>query len=209
MPHYCDAHFLGSFLRTQTYAWQLAVHKSTDQLQNFKAFFLGSSGNKFWNVRNLFGDYASQCQGQPRDKQGQGRDKQGQAGTFPFCPCLSLLVPVCPCLSLLVLVCPCMSLYVLICPCLSLYVSTFAIPSCLPLQMNITVFISMNIVTLTFLAKGTVPKYANLVFNFFFAFHLASSITLSFNTNISILVINITEGSTWFQSSFFLHYKLM
>ena len=98
-----------------------------------------------------------------RDKRGRGRDKQGETGTFPFGPCLSLLVPVCPCLSLLVLVCPCMSLSVLVCPCLSLYVSTFAIPSCLPLQMNITVLISMNIVTLTYLAKGAVPMHENLV----------------------------------------------
>ena len=73
---------------------------------------------------------------QPRDKHGQSRDKKGQTGTFPFCPYLSLLVPVCPCLSLLVLVCPCMSLSVIVCPCMSLYVSTFAILSCLPLQMN-------------------------------------------------------------------------
>ena len=86
-------------------------------------------------------------QGQSRDTQGKGRDKQGQTGTFPFCPSLSLLVPVCPCLSMSVPVCPCLSLSVLVCPCLSLlvhvcsclslYVSTIAIPSCLPLQINI------------------------------------------------------------------------
>ena len=109
--------------------------------------------------------------GTSRDRQGQGSDKQGQTGTFPFCHCLSLLVPVCPCLSPLVFVCPCMSLSVPVCPCLSLYGSKFIIPSCLPLQMNIAVFISMNIVTLTFLAKRTVPMHANLVFNFFFTFH--------------------------------------
>ena len=63
-------------------------------------------------------------------------------------------------------------------------------------------FISMNIVTLTFLAKAIVPMHANHIFNFFLIFHLASSITLSFNPNSSILVINITKGSTWFLSSF-------
>ena len=93
-------------------------------------------------------------QGQRRDNQGQDRDKQGQAGTFPLCPCLSLLVPLCPCLSMLVPACPCLSLSYLVCPYLSLYVSTFALPSCLPLEMNITFFISMSIVTLTFLAKA-------------------------------------------------------
>ena len=70
--------------------------------------------------------------------------------------------------------------------------------------MNIAVFISINIVTLTFLAKGTVPMHENLVFNFFFTFHLASSITLSFNPNSSIIVIDIIEGYTWFLIIFFL-----
>ena len=93
-----------------------------------------------------------------RDKQGQGSDKQGKAGTSRDIPFLSLLVPTCLCLSMLVPACPCLSLSVPGCPCLSLYVSTFAIPSCLPLQMNITVFISMNIVTLTLLAKDTACK---------------------------------------------------
>ena len=113
-------------------------------------------------------------QGQAGTKQNQSRDKagtrQGQAGTFPFCPCLSLVVPDCLCLSLLVLVRPCLSLSVLFCPCLSLYVSTFAIPSCLPMQMTITVFISMNLFKLTFLAEAKVPMHANLVFNLFFTF---------------------------------------
>ena len=112
--------------------------------------------------------------GTSRDMAGTNRDKQGQTGTFPFCPCLSLSVPVGPCLSLLVLVCsclslsvpvcPCLALSVLVCPCLSLYVSTFALASCQPLQMNITVFISMNIVTLTFLANATLPMHAKLFF---------------------------------------------
>ena len=130
-------------------------------------------------------------QGQSRDKAVTNSDKQGQTRKFPFCSCLSLSVPVCPCMYLIVLVCPC----------LSLYVSTFVIPSCLPMQMNITVFISINIVTLTFIAKATAPMHAKLVFNFLFTFHLASSTPLSFNQNSSILVINITKGFTWFLSS--------
>ena len=89
------------------------------------------------------------------------------------------------------------------CHCLSLYVSTFGIPSCLPLKMYITVFISMIIAALTFLAKATVSMHGNLVLNIFFAFHLASSITLSFNPKGSIPVINITKGSIWFCKSFF------
>ena len=67
----------------------------------------------------------------------------------------------------------------------------------------------MNIVTPTFLAKATVPMVANLVFNFFFTFHLDSSITLSFNPNSSILGINITKGSTWFLSCFVVEYLWM
>ena len=143
----------------------------------------------------IAGDSAA---GTSRDKAGTrqwqtvtNRDKHGQTRKFPFCSCLSLSVPVCPCMSLIVLVCPT----------LSLYVSTFVIPSCLPMQMNITVFISINIVTLTFIAKATAPMHAKLVFNFFFTFHLASSTPLSFNQNSSILVINITKGFTWFLSS--------
>ena len=109
--------------------------------------------------------------GASRDKAGTNRGKQGQSLSVPACPYLSLSVPVCPCLSLLVLVCPCISLSALVCPCLSLYISTFAIPACLPLQMNITVFINMNIGLLTFLARATVPMHANLVFNLFFFFY--------------------------------------
>ena len=66
--------------------------------------------------------------------------------------------------------------------------------------MNITVFIRMNIVTLTFLAKATVPMHANLVLKFFFTFHLAFSITLSFNPNSSILVINLKNKKVGFFS---------
>ena len=92
--------------------------------------------------------------GTSRDRAGTNRDKRGQTWTFPFCPCLSLLVPVCPCRSLLVPAFPCLSLSVPVCPCL--YVSTFDILSCQPLHMNIRVFISRNIVTLTFLQKPLV-----------------------------------------------------
>ena len=164
----------------------------------------------FKRIFGLFTNYAGQCEGHPRDKQGLAGTRQGQTGTSRdkqghslFCPCLSLLVHVCPCLSLLVLVCPCMSLSVLVCLCLYLYVSTFAIPSCLPLQMNIPVFISMNRVTLTFLAKGTIPIMQTLFFNIFFASYLASSITRSFNPNSYILVINITERGLHFVSFMF------
>ena len=145
-------------------------------------------------------DKAGIMQGQT----GTSRDKKEQTGAFPFCPCLSLLFSVCPCLSMLVPACPCLSLSVPVCTCLSLSVSTFAIPSCLPLQMNTTVFISMILVTLTFLPKATVQMHANIDFNLFFTFHLAGSIYLSFNPKSSILVINITKGSTWFLSSFVL-----
>ena len=65
--------------------------------------------------------------GASRNKAGISRDKQRQTGTFPFCLCLSLSVHACSCFSLSVTVCPCIP---------------FAIPSCLPLHMNITVFIS-------------------------------------------------------------------
>ena len=152
--------------------------------------------NSFKKLRNrkkqgLFTNYTSQCQGQPRDKQGQSRDKHGQGREKQG---HSLFVPACPCLSLSDHACPFLSLYVHFCPCLSLSVhvclyicNTFMST----LQMNITVFISKIIVTLTFLAKATVPMRANLVFNFFFTFHLASSITLSFNPNGSIRFFSV------------------
>ena len=144
-------------------------------------------------------------QGQRRDsagtRQGQtvtNRDKQGHSLSIPACPCLSLSVPVCPWFSLLVLFCPCLSLSVPVFPCMSLHLLYLHV---YPLQMNITIFISMNIFTLTFLSKTTVPMLAHLVFNFFYTFNLACSITISFNPNSSILVINITKGFTWFLSS--------
>ena len=98
-------------------------------------------------------------QGQGRDKQGQGRYKQVQTGTTPFCLCLYGLVPVCLCLSLSVPVCPCLSLSVIVSTCVSLYVYTFAIPAILPLQMIFTVFVSVNIVKVTLLAKATVQMH--------------------------------------------------
>ena len=64
-------------------------------------------------------NYASQCQGQGRDKQRKAetnRDKQEQAWTAHSGPCLSLLIPACACLSLSVPVRPCLSLYVPVCP---------------------------------------------------------------------------------------------
>ena len=131
------------------------------------------------NVRDSAGTRRDK-QGQSGTRQGQtgkNRDKLGQPLSVPACPCLSLPVLACPCLSLSVPVCPCLSLSVHVypclslsfpvCPCLSLYVSRFAIPAFLPLQTIITVFISMNMVTLTWLAKATVPMHANLLFNFF------------------------------------------
>ena len=69
----------------------------------------------FSKIVPLFTNYASQCQGQLRDKQGQGRDKQGQAVTNRDIPFLSLSVHACPCLSLSVPVCPCLSLSVPVC----------------------------------------------------------------------------------------------
>ena len=111
--------------------------------------------------------------GTGRNKAGTIRDKQGHYISVPAYPYMSLSVPVCPCLTLLFLVRLCLSLSVLVCPCLSLYVSTFTVPSCLPLQMNISVFISIHIVTLNFLAKATVPMHANHIFNSYFTFHLA------------------------------------
>ena len=131
----------------------------------------------FWAIYQLCQSMPGTGQGQAgtsrdkagtdRDTAGTNRDKQGHPGTAPFCPCLSLFVPVCPCLFLFVLVWACLSLSVFVCPCLFLYVSTFAIPAFLPLEMISTVFSSMNIVTLTLLAKATVLMHAFLTINFF------------------------------------------
>ena len=103
--------------------------------------------------------------GTNKDKAGTNRDKQGQSLSVRACPCLSLSVPDCPYRSLSVLVCPCQSLSVLVSPCLSLYVYTFAIPAFLPLQMIFTDFISVNIGTVTWIAKATVEYI--LIFIFF------------------------------------------
>ena len=161
------------------------------------------------NVRDI-GGTSRDKQGQGRDKQEEDRDKQGQAGTAPFCHCLSLSDPACPYLSLFVPACPCLSMLVPICPCLSLYVctfvATFALPKHFPLQMIITVFISMNKVTLTLLEKATVPMHVNLVFNFFSLFYFWSCFLDNpcIHPNSSIVVIDFTKGSTWFLSNFVL-----
>ena len=119
-------------------------------------------------------------QGQSRDKAGTNRDKQGQAGTFPFCPCFSLLIPVCPCLSMLFPacpsfpVCPCLSLFVPVCPYLS---PSVPVCPCMSLHLlNLHVFpcrwIYQSSSVWTFLAKATVSMHGNPVFNFFFTFIL-------------------------------------
>ena len=141
---------------------------------------------------------------QPRDKQGQARTMQGQTGTsrdipylsllVPTCPFLSMLVPACPCLSLYVPVCPCLSLSVLVCPCMSLH---WLYHHVYPLHQYEHSYIDFP--CQSHCSNVCKPCF----FNFFFiTFHQASSITLSFNPNSSILVINITKGSTWFLSSF-------
>ena len=123
----------------------------------------------------LFTNDASQCQGQRRDKQEQTGTKQGQnrykAGTRQGQAMANRDISF---LSLLVLACPCLSLSVHACPCISLSVPVY---SCLSLSVPVC------------------PMHANLVFNFFFTFHLAYSITLSFNPNSSILVIIIPKVS--------------
>ena len=83
--------------------------------------------------------------------------------SVPSCPCLSLSVPVCLCLSFSVPVCPCLSLSASVCPCMSLSVRlslSDPVYPCMSLHWQylcfypcITVFISMNIVALTFLLK--------------------------------------------------------
>ena len=135
-------------------------------------------------------DSAGTAQGQAGTSGDKVRTRHGQTGTNRDIPCLSLYVPVCPCLSLSVHVC----LYI----CYSfMFTPTY--------KYNI----SMNKVTLTFFSKATVPIHGKLVLTFFFTFHLASSITLSFNPNSYILVINIANGSTWFLSNLVFQCKLM
>ena len=124
-----------------------------------------------WAIYQLCQSMPGTAQGQVGTKHGQlgtrqgqtgiNRDKHGHSLFVPACPYLSLSLPVYSCLSLLVLVCPCFSLSVPVRSCLSLFVSTFAMPSSLPLHMTITV-IGMNILTLTFFAKATVPMHTNL-----------------------------------------------
>ena len=106
----------------------------TQGLENRNHVLMKHSRGFFWciylgylpimpvNARDSAGTSRDKA-GTSRDKAGTNRDKQGQTGTFPVCPCLSLLavsVPVCPCLSLLVVVCQCLSLSVPVCTCMSL-----------------------------------------------------------------------------------------
>ena len=67
--------------------------------------FGGINGQIQWNIGQIQAIYQL-CQSMPGTAQGQegtrqgqtgtSRDKQGQTGTFPICPCLSLLVPASP-----------------------------------------------------------------------------------------------------------------
>ena len=82
--------------------------------------------------------------GTSRDKAGTNRDKQGPTGTFPACPCLSLLVLAGPCLSLLVPTWPWLSLSVHACPCLSLSVP---VCSCLSLIVSLCLFICYTLMS--------------------------------------------------------------
>ena len=104
----------------------------------------------------------------------------------------------CPCLSLHFLVFPCLSLFVLVCPCLSMYVSAFATPVFHPLQMNITVFISMNIVTVTSLVIATVPMHGKLILTF-----SSSSLLLILRSQELFHSIQ-TTSPVFFQTLFFL-----
>ena len=105
--------------------------------------------------------------GTSKDKAGTNRDKAGTNRDlslfFHACP----FFPAYPCLFLIVLVRPCRSLSALVGPCLSINVSTFAIPAFLPLQTISTVFISMNMGTLTLLAKPIIPMREMFLINFF------------------------------------------
>ena len=118
-------------------------------------------------------------QGLSRDKQGQGRDKQGER-KIPF---LSLLVPTCPCLSLLVHACPCFSLCVPVCPSLS-----FSFPVCPNISLHLLhlhVFMSSSVrrYYIDFPCKSHCSNAYKHVFNFFFIFHLASSIIITISSD--------------------------
>ena len=112
---------------------------------------------------------ARESTGTSRDKAGTSRDKQGHSLSVPTCPCLSLSAHACPCFTLSVPVCPCLSMLVPASPCMTLSVPVLPCPSLsIPVylyicftfmstpEMNITVFITMSIVTLTGLAIASV-----------------------------------------------------
>ena len=143
--------------------------------------------------------------GTSRDKAGTSRDKTGTNRDIPF---PSLFVPACPYLSLSVRACPCLSLSVPVCPCLSL-----SVPVCLYIWYTLMStpadeYNSLHqqyehsYIDFHWKIHCSNAMHANHVFNFILTFHLVSSITLSFNPNSYILVMNITKGSTWFLSIF-------
>ena len=149
---------------------------------------------------------ARESAGTSREKQGQSRDKQGQTGTNMDIPLLSLLVPTCPCLSMLVPDCPCLSLSVPVCPCLSLYVpvyiyicSTFMPTPADEYNILHQYEHSFN----NFPCKSHCSNACKPCFNFSFTFHHASSITLSFHPNSSILVKKAQRAPPRFFQVFF------
>ena len=131
--------------------------------------------------------------GTSRDKAGTVRDKQGHSFSVPACPCLSLSYHACPCLSLSVPVCLCLSLSVPIC----LYIChTFMSTS----EDEYNSLHQNEYSYIDFPCYSHCTMHANLVLNFFFPFHLASSITLSFHLRRSSLLINTWSFSSFFQS---------
>ena len=141
----------------------------------------------FWLVDNirLFTYYATQCQGQAKDKQGQawtgrdkkglGRDKKEETRASIAKPCLSLPVPACPFVSLSVPAChlslcvpvsPCLSLAFPVCPGLSLYLYPLPGYPCLPTSvpvypcptMSVHVFPSCHRLSLYQLAIKACPN---------------------------------------------------
>ena len=83
----------------------------------------------------------------------------------------------------------------------------FLISAFFALEVNLTVFVGMQVFTLTLLAKATVQMLAYIFFKTFFLFDfgLASSINISVTPNSSISVINLTTDSTLSLSVLFLH----
>ena len=118
--------------------------------------------------------------GTSRDKAGTSRDK---AGTVHACPCWSLSVPVCPSLSLSVPVCPCMSLHLL-------YLHFY--------PCRYEQYEQYEHSYSDFPCKSQCSNACKSCFKFLPYFYFPSSMTLSFNPNSYIPVINIAKGSTWF-----------